>query len=55
MKFKEVQIKKLKSGVIPGTETEAVLHDVEVFLEDQKMICGNRSLEKRVICCRQCY
>ena len=36
MKFNEVQINKLKSGVIPGTGTETVLFDVEVSLENQK-------------------
>ncbi|MCB6991983.1 hypothetical protein LI177_00475 [bacterium 210820-DFI.6.37] len=36
MKFNEVQIKNLKSEVIPGTGTETVLFDVEVFLEEQK-------------------
>lgn len=32
----KAQIKKMKPGVVPGAETEAILLDVEVYMEDQK-------------------
>lgn len=36
MKFNEVQINKLNSGVILEAGTEAILFNVEVFFENQK-------------------